>query len=220
MIDPVLFVAIDTSLSISVNMEKRKQFSIKRTQYEEVSPTVIFACYEKKETLIRTYFFKEHLILFVEVTPYIQLFEEMFGKCITEMDVWATDMTPDILIPNFEKVIAQKGQGYTESPYFHIYGQRYWHDDAMIIGNKTALKELRDAIDNALRYGEARIGPLSRDGEGYNLFISCMPGETENNEDWKQIRLPYHDREMYEPDDDNEVDPFDYLKFYKSLLSR
>lgn len=66
MIDPVLFVAIDTSLSISVNMEKRKQFSIKRTQYEEVSPTVIFACYEKKETLIRTYFFKEHLILFVE----------------------------------------------------------------------------------------------------------------------------------------------------------
>lgn len=47
-----------------------------------------------------------------------------------------------------------------------------------------------------------------------------MPGETENNEDWKQIRLPYHDREMYEPDDDNEVDPFDYLKFYKSLLSR
>ena len=39
-----LFIGIDTSLSISSeNIEKKKQFNIKRVQYEELSPTVTFA---------------------------------------------------------------------------------------------------------------------------------------------------------------------------------
>ena len=219
MANTTLFIGIDTSLSISANIEKRKQFNIKRVQYEELSPTVTFACYEKQETLIRTYFFKDALILFVEVTLYIQHFEEMFGYGITEMDVLVTDTSHETLIPEFVKIIDEKKQGYTELPYLHIYGQKYWHDNAIIVGNKTALKELRDVIDNAIQYGEGRLGTSSSDGEGYELFISCLPGEAENNKDWQQITLPYHDKEMYVPNED-EVDPFSHLKLYRNLLRR
>ena len=67
MTDTNLFIGIDTSLSISANIEKRKQFNIKRVQYEDLSPTVTFACYEKQKTLSRLYFFKDVLILFVEI---------------------------------------------------------------------------------------------------------------------------------------------------------
>ncbi|WP_227940092.1 hypothetical protein [Alkalihalobacillus deserti] len=219
MTDTKLFIGIDTSLSISKNIEKRKQFNIKRVQYEDLSPTVTFACYEKQETLVRTYFFKDVLILFVEVTPYIQQFEEMFGYGETEMDVVVTDISHETLIPKFEKVIAEKKQGYTELPYLHVYGQKYWHDDAIIVGNKTALKELRDVIDNAIQYGEGRLSASASDGEGYELFISCLPGETENNKDWQQMTLPYQDKEMYVPNVD-EVDPFSLLKLYRNLLRR
>lgn len=89
----------------------------------------------------------------------------------------------------------------------------------MIVGNQTALKELRDAIDKAIENGEARVGTSSSDDEAYELFISCLTGKMENNENWQQIRLPYHDKEMYVPDED-EVDPFTHLKLYKNLLSR
>ena len=219
MANTTLFIGIDTSLSISANIEKRKQFNIKRVQYEELSPTVTFACYEKQETLIRTYFFKDALILFVEVTLYIQHFEEMFGYGITEMDVLVTDTSHETLIPEFVKIIDEKKQGYTELPYLHIYGQKYWHDNAIIVGNKTALKEFRDVIDNAIQYGEGRLGTSSSDGEGYELFISYLPGEAENNKDWQQITLPYHDKEMYVPNED-EVDPFSHLKLYRNLLRR
>lgn len=101
MANTTLFIVIDTSLSISANIEKRKQFNIKRVQYEELSPTVTFACYEKQETLIRRCFFKDDFILFVEVTPYIQHFEEMFGYTITAMDVLVTDTSHETLLPKF-----------------------------------------------------------------------------------------------------------------------
>jgi hypothetical protein len=45
-----------------------------------------------------------------------------------------------------------------------------------------------------------------------------MPGETENHEDWQQIRLPYHDREMYVPDED-EVDPLQF-KIVQKLIKK
>lgn len=217
--DTKLFIGIDTSLSIPANIEKRKQFNIKRVQYEDLSPTITFACYEKQDTLIRTYFFKDALILFVEVTPFIQQFEEMFGQSNTEMDVFTTDNSHEMLIPKFIKVIAEKKQDYTELPYLHIYGQKLWHDEAIIVGNKTALKELREAIDNAIQYGEGRLVTSTSDGEGYELFISCLPGETENNKEWQQITLPYHDKEMYVPNED-EFDPFSYLNLYRNLLRR
>ncbi|WP_417899852.1 hypothetical protein ABN702_06095 [Bacillus haimaensis] len=217
MVNTTLFIGIDTNLSKSSNMGNRKQFYIRRVQYEKLSPTVTFACYEKQDTLIRTYFFNDVLILFVEVTPFIQQFEDMFGQSNTEMDVFTTDISHEILIPKFIKVIAEKKEGYTESPYLHIYGQKNWHDDAIIVGNKTALKDLRNVINNAIQYGEGRLVTSSSDGEGYQLFISCLPGETENNKDWQQIILPYHDKEMYVPNE-NEIDPFSLLTLYRNLL--
>lgn len=214
-----LFIGIDTSVSISSKISKRKQFKIRRVEYEELSPTVTFACYEKQDTMIRTYFFKEALILFVEVTPFIQLFEEMFGQGQSEMDIFTTDTSHEFLIHYFRKVIAEKGGGYTEFPYLHIYSQKYWHDDAIIVGNKTALIELRDAIDNAIQYGEGRLGASTSDREGYDLFILCLPGDPENNNDWQTIKLPYHDTEMNIPSED-EIDRFSHLTLFKSLLRR
>jgi len=214
-----LFVGIDTSISIPSNMGKRKQFKIRRVEYEELSPTVTFACYEKQDTMVRTYFIKDALILFVEVTPFIQQFEEIFGQCQSELDVFTTDMSHETLIPKFLKVIAEKKGGYIEFPTLHIFGQKCWHDDAIIVGNKAALIELRDIIDKAIQYGEGRLGALTSDGEGYDLFISCLPGDPENNINWRKITLPYHDKEMYSPSED-EVDPFSHLTLFRGLLRR
>lgn len=97
--DTKLFIGIDTSLSTSANLRKRKQFKIKRVQLEDLSSIVTFACYEIKGTLVRTYFFKDDSILFVEVTPHVQNFVEMFGYERTEMDLFVTDFSHEILIP-------------------------------------------------------------------------------------------------------------------------
>lgn len=220
MSNPLLFTAIDTSFTRQEQLKKRRKIGFKRTEYEELTPQVIYACYQKQETLIRTYFFKEHLILFVEVTPYFHEFETLFNGSLSSMDVYLTDLSPEVVIPTFEKIIAEKGQGYIEFPMCHVYGQRWWHDEAMIVGNRTALKELRDAINKAIQYGESRVGVTSSDGEGYDLFISCLEGETENNLEWETIRLPYYDKDTCGPDEENEIDPFQLLKSYKDLLRR
>lgn len=191
--------------------------NIKRVQYEVLSPTITFACYEKQDTLIRTYFFKDNLILFVEVTIYIQQFEEIFGQCHPELDVFATDLSHELLLSKFIKVIEERNADYKESSLLHIYAQKMWHDHAIIVGNKRALTELRAAIDHAILYGKGRVGTFSSDGEGYELFFSCLLGETENNQDWQDIRLPYHDKDVYVPSE-KEVDPFSHLKFYRNLL--
>ena len=53
-----------------------------------------------------------------------------------------------------------------ELPYLHLYGQKYWHDDAILVGNIAALKELRNAIDNIIQHGEAR-GATAKSLVGY-----------------------------------------------------
>lgn len=216
----LLFTAIDTSCTRQEQLKKRRTLGFKRTEYKELTPYILYACYQKEETLIRTYFFKEHLILFVEVTPYSHEFATLFDGSLSSMDVYLTDLSPEVVIPTFEKIIAEKGQGYTEIPMCHVYGQRWWHDEALIVGNRTALKGLRDAIDKAIQYGESRVDVSSSDGEGYDLYISCLEGETENNPRWEAIKLPYHDKETYVPDEENELDPFQLLKSYKDLLKR
>ncbi|MGG7618993.1 hypothetical protein [Bacillus coreaensis] len=123
LVKTTLFIGIDTSISKSSNMGKRKQFKIRRVQFEELSPTVTFACYEKQDTLIRTYFFKDALILFVEVTPFIQQFEEMFGQSHTEMDVFTTDISHEILIPKFIEVIGKEGGLYRISVSSYLWSK-------------------------------------------------------------------------------------------------
>jgi hypothetical protein len=80
----------------------------------------------------------------------------------------------------------------------HIYAQSYCHSDAWIVGDYTALRALRDAIDRVIAPTHASDGvPLphgpepfvgfksyTADGEEYNILIL-------NKEDINNIRLPY-----------------------------
>ncbi len=61
----------------------------------------------------------------------------------------------------------------TENPmgYLHIYAQDSWHAEAIIVGDETALRGLREAIDAALGEGKGISGAVVDDGEGYNICV-------------------------------------------------
>jgi hypothetical protein len=59
-----------------------------------------------------------------------------------------------------------------QSPILKVYGSQFWHDDVVIIGNRTALTSLRDAIDRALHSPETQQAKaLEADGEGYTVEV-------------------------------------------------
>jgi len=70
----------------------------------------------------------------------------------------------------------------------HIYGQTFHHDHAFIIGNKSGLVALRDAIQAAI---DAETKPDSTfsaaDGEGYNVMVYLE----EEKAYWDKAMLPY-----------------------------
>lgn len=58
-------------------------------------------------------------------------------------------------------------------PFLHIYPQRTYHGPAEIMGTRTALVDLRDAIDLALKTGmEAIAEGIVVDGESYAVIIN------------------------------------------------
>lgn len=70
--------------------------------------------------------------------------------------------------------------------YLQIYGQYCWHDDAVIVGDKKALLELRSLIDKALSDGEAISEVFVTDGEGYSIAVVC-----EKETFMKDLPMPY-----------------------------
>ncbi|KEZ47527.1 hypothetical protein GS18_0219230 [Metabacillus indicus] len=101
-------------------------------------------------------------------------------------------------------------------PMCHIYGQRMWHDNSFLIANKAALMELREAIDVALKHKEAKLGLSPADGEGYDLYIKCV----EDDYNWEELQMPYHDRDCYVPDEKEERSPFDVFNHYKNHIKK
>ena len=73
----------------------------------------------------------------------------------------------------------------------HIYGQQRWHDDAVIVGTKEALIQLRDALDQAIanKNGAARV--TQTDGEGFDIIIM-----TSTAEQMEKHFTVYHDEQM------------------------
>lgn len=69
-------------------------------------------------------------------------------------------------------------------PILHVYGQDTEHEAVFIVGSTEGLRLLRDALDTALRAGNARVTPTCQDGEGFDLH--CIVTDEE-------MRLPYHD---------------------------
>lgn len=72
-------------------------------------------------------------------------------------------------------------------PWMHVYAQPFWHAEARIMGTRSALQGLRDAIDRALATGmESRCDAIVSDGEGYHVVISIRSMEALESEP-----LPY-----------------------------
>jgi len=89
----------------------------------------------------------------------------------------------------------------------HIYGQTYPHDHAFLVGNKEALKALREAIDAALNNQAGGTTVFATDGEGYDVKVYCE----EEEEYWGKSKLPYNDRDMF-IEYDEDVGPWDLFK--------
>lgn len=55
--------------------------------------------------------------------------------------------------------------------YLHVYGQRYEHSTAFIVGNVEGLKELRKLIDTTLKEGMKESELFTYDGEEFTLRV-------------------------------------------------
>ncbi|UOE56434.1 hypothetical protein [Cytobacillus oceanisediminis] len=132
---------------------------------------------------------------------------------------WESGMDTHLDVYNSEDVLKQLNQAYNNhfyeedepTPLCHIFGQQMWHSSACLIANRTALIELREAIDVALKHKESRLGLSPSDGEGYDLFIKCA----EDDFEWEELEMPYHDRKCYVPDEAAELSPYKVFKKYK-----
>ena len=73
----------------------------------------------------------------------------------------------------------------------NIYSQKYPHEEAIVIGNKAGLIELRNAIDKALlnpdHHELTNDSVFVWDGEGYDVLVHC----TEDEDNLKEFGLPY-----------------------------
>lgn len=84
-------------------------------------------------------------------------------------------------------------------PVLHIFGQNAHHDDAVIIGTRTGLLALRNAIDAALQTADSDECELTQnDGEYYGLHVRCVADAwvpaiptayTEFQADWNDTRV-------------------------------
>ena len=61
-----------------------------------------------------------------------------------------------------------------DDDFMHIYGQVTYHDDALIVGTRGAIQQLRDACDRALEAGEHEFDAFASDGEGYNTMVRIV----------------------------------------------
>jgi hypothetical protein len=55
----------------------------------------------------------------------------------------------------------------------HVYPQSREHEDSIIVGNKEALLNLRNAIDKALEEKQGIASSFTRDGEEYYTVVIC-----------------------------------------------
>lgn len=60
-----------------------------------------------------------------------------------------------------------------------IYSPQFWHDSAIILGDRDALTQLRDALNRALDRPEtpSTAEVFAPDGEGYHVLISERTSE-------------------------------------------
>lgn len=77
---------------------------------------------------------------------------------------------------------------YDALPWLHVYAQANWHGTCEIIGTRSALLELKAAIDAALETGRGVAKPVVCDGEGYEIVVART-----NATGMRLTALPYLD---------------------------
>lgn len=73
-------------------------------------------------------------------------------------------------------------------PMCHIYGQKDWHDEVLIAGNKEGLERLRDLIDLTLEHGFGKTDLWPKDMECYDVYMACV-----SEKELTDIEIPYSD---------------------------
>lgn len=81
----------------------------------------------------------------------------------------------------------------SDTRYLHIYAQAFWHEEAVIVGNRDALLALADAINVAVLSGDSgteSMEAFTADGEGYTVRVRLM-----DYDGMRKLRLPYTDED-------------------------
>lgn len=72
----------------------------------------------------------------------------------------------------------------------HIFPQPYYHEEAVIIGNKKGLLDLKKAIEDALESGFGDCILMPSDAENYRCRV-IMNDEDWESPFWKRMKVPY-----------------------------
>ena len=79
----------------------------------------------------------------------------------------------------------------------HLYAQPAEHDDAWIVGNRTALVAFAQAIQDAFTSGEGSTDAFTADGEGFTLHVRLDDTPT-SSPSWVRRAVPYTDESARE----------------------
>ena len=83
----------------------------------------------------------------------------------------------------------------------HVHAQWEWHQPVFIVGNKSGLIALRNAVDTAIQQGSGRGLATPKDGEEYAFYV-LMDDSDWQSESWRQAALPYTDSSAAEAHDE------------------
>ena len=86
--------------------------------------------------------------------------------------------------------------GKMDVDLLHIYPQAFWHDNAVVLGNRSALERLLNTVQKALDIGEAFTEVMTTDGEGYNVYVKVL-NDPWDGEKWTTVSLPYSIPEIF-----------------------
>jgi hypothetical protein len=203
--------------------KEAKKYNFELLTNKKIEDSLYHFIYKKNDKQIHSFYFIGDLedelerYLFVENNSlYDDFISQFWGG---GQRYWESGMDTYVDIDSSEEVLEQINKAYNNHfyqenepmPMCHFYGQQSWHNNAYLIANRTALLELKDAIDTALKHGEIRLGLSPSDDEGYDLFLKCV----EDDFEWEDLELPYHDRDCYVPDESVEIPPYKIFEKYK-----
>lgn len=69
----------------------------------------------------------------------------------------------------------------------HVYGQRQWHEEVYIAGDRVALQLLANAINKAISDGTGECQTSVNDGEGFDVYVSRV----EDQQTLDNLAVPY-----------------------------